>query len=176
MDNEFLTGECAAYLSAWHDWRGDRLLPENRDVNYDDVEALLATVSLLEFVSSKLVIFRLVGANITSAFGRDVTGENFLQMADPAYRPVRLSRIKEMITQPCGAIRVTKSALRSGDQRELEFLGLPIASDESGLPSLILSFCGVVGAGNTFGTEPGTDVRNLAGNFAYFDIGAGLPE
>ena len=122
------------------------------------------------------MVFREVGAAIHAAFGRDVTGENFLQMADPQHRATRYRRIKELITHPCGSVRVGEIATPAGATHEIEFLSLPIASDATGLPSEVLTFGGIVGEEAIPSTVSSSDIRNLARQFSFVDIGVGVPE
>lgn len=176
MNISFQTEECRRFWDAWRDWRGDRLLPEEGEIIHGEIEDLLAAATMVELVSAKLIVFRLAGAAIQAAFGRDITGENFLAMADPDRRAERYRRTHEIITQPCGAIRVGPSRITGFHDIDVEFLSLPIASNASGLPSLILTLAGVIGQefAAAAATDPGA--RSSLRGFAFVDIGAGLPE
>lgn len=70
----------ASLWSYWREARGDRLLPDSRDIDFTRLASVLPDVSVLEVFSPEEVRYRLVGSDIVARFGGELTGVNLLDV------------------------------------------------------------------------------------------------
>jgi hypothetical protein len=77
----------ADLLAYWNRKRGDRLMPARADIDPVDLKSHLGSLLLIEVLPGLADFrYRLIGTNITAAYGRDSTGKTvseLYQAADP---------------------------------------------------------------------------------------------
>ena len=171
----FRTDQCRSLMAAWLDWRGQNRLPARGDMDLSRITPLLPYVILLEVRSPDEHIIRLAGTAIGRALGDNLTGRNYLDMADADIRPLRAARAQAIISQPCGGLMHNRHDLGDGRMLELELLVLPIRPDDDALPMQLISVAVPMGVDAPSPDEVQLNIRRVADRFRFLDLGAGLP-
>ena len=165
---------CRQFLEVWRTWRGDRMLPTRAEALPESLGRLLGAISVLEAVAPDQVIIRLVASDLEDFTGRSRKGENWIEAAIPADRPLRRERIGWQVDVPCGSFSQMMVESESRLIAGAWFLMLPVAAQAGGPPRFFYA------AGDVF-RDIDEDVRpeqvrgKLARVFDYVDIGGGLP-
>jgi hypothetical protein len=163
-------------LRAWWQWRGGRLLPMKRDMDLNDLRAVLSWVGLLEVVDAETVRLRVAGTGLAEIYGADMTGKNLKDISAPEHWPKRRDRYRALVDRPCGSFHTRTDTLPDGKIVSYETVALPLDVDAAGTRRHVV-YCATP-LHESFAVERPTGKRALplAQNFAYVDIGAGAPQ
>ena len=169
------TAACRHFLAAWHGWRSGALLPSRHDVRLEDIRPLLSSAFLLELRGPDEVIFRLAGTRLAEHLGFDPTGRNLIALTPPDQRAVRAARFMAQASRPCGSRFVRRHCYAGGLCVAVEHVALPIRPYRPDAPLQLLNVAGHI-EGEPKLWDPGEDQTfELAVEFAYLDLGAGIP-
>ncbi|RED52382.1 PAS domain-containing protein [Aestuariispira insulae] len=153
---------------------GEILPPRSRFLP-EDVPELLSTTAIYELVSPDLLKARLQGTAINERFGRDITGENYLDYVAPERRASASRAFWTMAQHPCGMHAILTHRLTSGRDVLVEALGFPYINGEGGNPIVIFQ-------SNEIEVPPGRKLRDegelsmiLLEGRTLIDIGNGVP-
>ena len=166
---------CRTLLHAWLNWRGDNPLPSTDSVLAEDLGSALGNVTVFEAHAPERVIFRLVAAWHEMLTDRDLKGENFVDMASPEHRPLRIQRFWNIATTPCGSIGDVTITRRSGLPTPFKSLMLPVSPGTPGKPMRIYTAIDEYGEPASLG-DMALDPAPLSQRITYIDIGFGTPE
>ncbi|MBM3571189.1 MAG: PAS domain-containing protein [Alphaproteobacteria bacterium] len=77
----------------WHSKRRGRRMPDRADIDPLDIPKILPNIVLVESMPERLDCFRyrLIGAEIVRAFGRDLTGQTTDEILTPALRTLAIA-------------------------------------------------------------------------------------
>lgn len=163
------------FFDAWLRWRGDRMVPLRSDVRPEDLAAALSSLGVLEVEAMDKIIMRVSSSIARDRTGRDSRGGNLIEMTRPEDRAMRMKRLWQMVTTPCGALAETRMTLKSGLESVLHSLVLPVAAEPDAPPRLLYVVSEFTGT-----HEPGPDDRAggmpLSHHYRLIDIGAGVPD
>ena len=162
-------------LSAWQNWRGAELLPSRENLRLTDVTALMPFLIILEICTPDVFTVRLAGTAISAAIGGELTGKNYLDLTTPDLRPLRSARVWRQAQQPCGSVILNVHGRGLGNEYRMEVLSLPVRPVEASRPLQFLSIVALVDPGALRAHEIETKVAEMADEFAYLDLGAGVP-
>ena len=155
-------------------------VPDREDFNPLQLRRLLPIVSLVEHMEPGVWRIRLIGTEIRSRSGRDLTGLNFLDLLDPAGRAATARRIGAMISHPCGSWSIRLQRRRSGLEYCVRAVSLPLR-DREGRVRLVIVTNEEIGPGVAIGPRVSAacsdDQMTLMSHSAsgWIDIGAGVP-
>lgn len=166
---------CLALLEAWQRWRGDDLLPSSDGIIAEHLGPALGHVTVLDAVSPDRVVFRLFAGWHGDMTGRDLTGQNYIEMVPEEERPTRIERLYNLTSTPCGGLGETSIVRRSGLVTPFRSLMLPVAAISTGEPMKLFAATDMYGKRPWTGDET-DDPAPLAHEYAYIDLGSGVPD
>jgi hypothetical protein len=163
------------FLQAWQAWRQDASIPTAADVVVENLGSAMGSVSVLEVHAPERVVYRLFGSLHARVSGKELKGENLIDLTPPENRQDRMKRIWSIASQPCGAVFAMKLLRSSGLQTPIRGIILPVAPNAPGEPMRLYTAIDTVGPAatpddSTVSTIPATDEQE------YVDIGFGTPE
>lgn len=173
---ECVTPETLTFVEAWVGWRGSRMVPRRSDMQLADIKRLLPMVSLLEVRSPTEVVFRVAGSRMRDYLGFDVTGYNYITFASESFRHIRIWRLQQEVTRPCGALFIYPHRFPSGYVSPAETISLPIVDGRPGKPPMMLTVVTPLSTRMEDPPENGQREMFYATEFAFVDIGAGVPD
>lgn len=173
---EQVTPETVSFVNAWSGWRGARLLPRRSDMRLSDIKQLLPMVSLLEARSPTDVVFRVAGSRLRDYLGVDLTSSNYIELAPEAFRPIRIWRVQQQLTRPCGALFIYPHRFPSGQVAPAEVVSLPVDDGRLGKPPMLLSVITPLTSRTEDPPPGGRREVYFAVEFAFIDLGAGIPD
>jgi hypothetical protein len=174
-----LSDDSRRLLAAWKTWRGDRLLPQRRDMDLVSIARLMPKLALLEVFGPQRMVFRLAGTEIESVTGMRLMGRDHIALAHPDQRAARSRMLWGAATQPCGALAF--HGYRHPDTgvlQQIETFVLPILpNDDRENPAAPIQLIGI--AAHLPMLEVGSHVTRpleyAAATQYFIDIGAGIP-
>ncbi len=165
---------CASLLTAWQKWRRGNPLPLVSEVRAEDLGPALASTSILEIHDPGKIVYRLFASLHADVIGRDLTGENLIEMTPPADREVRKQRMLAMVKQPCGGMPAMDLTRPSGTKVHIQVLILPVRPNDEAQPMRLYLALDLLGE-----TIPGDDGEietiPITGQVGPIDLGFGLP-
>lgn len=173
---DHLTPETIRFAEAWSRWRGGRMLPRRSDMRLPEIKHLLPLVSLLEVRGPTDVVFRVAGSRMRDYLGMDLTGCNYIDLAPEPFRPIRTWRVQQEVTWPCGALFIYPHRYPSGYVAPAEVVSLPVDDGRPGRPPMLLSLVTPMTNRLEDPPEPGKREVQFAVEFAFIDLGAGIPD
>lgn len=165
-----------AFSRAWQRWRGDDLLPDRARMNIEDIKDLLPSIVIVDVLDRDTMPVRLAGTAIRETLGVELTGINYLDLADTGQRERRARLLYDQALQPCGSYTHFPVPLKSGLTLKVECVCYPVLPEPGSdrLPQLV--------AVNALLDDPGlldpvgrVVPVGTAEVFGYIDIGAGVP-
>jgi hypothetical protein len=120
----------ATLYQYWQSKQGDRLMPARADIDPTEIPKLLPILLLIDVIATVSYRYRLVGTEIVSSAGQDITGKLFDEvLPDDAYKKYLLGLVNEVVEsrQPLyaeGAFMAEKRV-----ERLVRRLVLPLSSD-----------------------------------------------
>lgn len=148
--------------------RRSRFLPE-------EVPELLSTAAVYELVSHDLLKARLQGTAINERFGRDITGENYLDYVAPERLASASRAFWTMAQHPCGMHAILIHRLTSGRDVLVEALGFPYINDQGDNPIVIYQSNEIEGTSRQQLRDEGQLSMILLEGRTMIDIGNGVP-
>ncbi len=166
---------CRRFLEAWQDWRGDKLLPDRKDVRPERLGPALEGVSILEYRGPDELNYHLASTLLNELLGRDRTGDNYALGPDPELAALRLHRHNLIRQTPCGMVALVDLKLPSGRVISLTTLTLPVRADCAD------QYDRAYVAADSHGARDWHDVQSIAvlpiaHQVIAVDIGAGEPD
>jgi len=163
------------FFDAWLRWRGDNMVPVRANVRPEDLAASLSSLGILEAETMDKIIMRVSSSIARERTGRDSRGANLIEMTRPEDRAMRMKRLWQLVTIPCGAVADTHMVLKSGLESVLHSLVLPVAAEPDAEPRLLYVVSEFAGKREP---NPGdrADGMPLSHHYRLIDIGAGVPE
>lgn len=171
----FDTPDAREFLGYWNSLPKIGLIPSRRDFDPAEVKHLLPKIVIHQVISAEMVKVRLAGTEVVFGYGRDITGENYLDFVAPERRAQAFRSIELLHTQPCGMkVRLIKTR-RSGVAFLNETVALPMRND-AGVANLVYYVSADVFTPHL--TDATTDHLERIGveHRAFIDIGAGIPD
>jgi hypothetical protein len=99
-DNQQAIGDkrLATLYRYWQSKRGDRLMPARADIDPIEIPRLLPILLLIDVIATVSYRYRLVGTEIVSNAGEDITGKLFDEvLPDDAYKKYLLGLVNEVV-------------------------------------------------------------------------------
>lgn len=141
-----------------------------------EIKQFLPLISLLESRSPTEVVFRVAGSRLRDYLGVDLTGSNYIDLAPETFRQIRIWRLQQEVTWPCGALFIYPHRFPSGHVAPAETISLPVDDGRPGRPPMILSLVTPMTDRVEDPPPPGKREIYFAVEFAFIDIGAGIPD
>ena len=165
---------CRKFVDVWQQWRGVKMVPERSDIDPVMLGASMAAISILQVRAPDQIIRRMSGSAIVEFTGRRRDGENMVDLAPPEQREERILRHQNMINVPCGAWLAREAVGNTGAVGTLEAILLPVSNDKAPDQPFIYIGQDIRKSDRWELDEVSTDIE-LARDFEYIDIGAGVP-
>ncbi|WP_281683958.1 PAS domain-containing protein [Thalassobaculum salexigens] len=118
-----------AFADYWLSLPRTDLIPYRRDFEPGALAGILNTFLIFEIVAPDHFLVRLAGTTVIEHYGREITGQNYLDFRTPQERPITRAAMTLIATHPCG--QLVSQAVRTGDGkgRISESFGLPMRDD-----------------------------------------------
>ena len=162
------------FIDAWRQWRGGKVLPSRSEADPALLRVTMAAVTILQVNSPDEIVYRMTGSEMDRFTGRRRAGQNIVDLAPPQQRDERILRHQNIVCVPCGAWLLRRSVNENGLVGELESVLLPVANDKDSERPFIYFSCDVRRPKNIEFSNPPAGLE-LARDFEYIDIGAGVP-
>jgi len=154
---------------------GAGLVPMRRDFNPMKLHTYLPNIYITELLSDDHLLVRLSGTALDENAGYVLRGTNFLDICQPAERPLHVKTFKTMTSHPCGVEMTRRVVLTDGRIHQFRSISLPLA-DKQGMPRFIV---GITNVAANIAYEAKVDrsdkLRTNVLDFTFIDIGAGKP-
>jgi len=172
LSTETLPPPCRFLVEYWERLRGARLLPHRAEIDPLDMVPILSRLHIFEVRAPGEILFRLTGTDYVRLLGFEPTGKNLVTLTPAPLRRLRAWRTWILSVQPCAAWYTHAIAFEAGRSEVAQSVMLPLAPDRPGAPYQLIAVTALADLdrrreGTTFG-------RAL--DFAFLDIGAGVPE
>ena len=167
-----------AFYDYWQSLPRNGLVPESKDFLPEDIPELLPFITIYELVSEDFIRFRLAGTMIANRYGRDRTGQNYLDEVTPKRRKKASEAFWAVYNQPCGMRVIIDMKKKSGLALEVESLGLPMINSRDGYPLLYYTNYMLVDQSKAHHDIIKRDWLELIAvtKRDFIDIGAGIPD
>lgn len=158
----------------WLDIAGTSLVPERANLDPARMTAALPNVAVHRFEAPDRIVIRLAGTEFYHAYGRELTGSNYLDLVAPDRRAQASARLHTLIQHPCGLMATLIYVSRNGTVGKSESLGLPLVGPTGAIDMAIY-------VNDDLPHDSTWDSPNNAINFLdaerviFLDIGAGVP-
>lgn len=123
---------CPTLGRLWTYWLGrcrDGALPARRDLDPLDIPFALSRLALVDVLRAPLRFrFRLMGTDIVSRMGVDLTGKMLDQYPDPEQRQLMLERYRH-VAETAAPLALDEDRVLDGKLWNRELLFLPLALD-----------------------------------------------
>jgi hypothetical protein len=165
--------ESIAFEEAWEAARGDALVPARADLDLRRIAPFARWFAIIEPDPHAVALpFRLTGSGFREFFGTDLTGLDYLSLADPAIRAHAYECVMACLGTPCGLWQRTPATTDDGRRIDYEYTILPI-SKSGGAADHIAIFV-------DFEAKPMEDLPGLrqierSTVWHWLDIGRGVP-
>jgi hypothetical protein len=124
----------------WHEKRGTRAMPSRADITPLELKGVLGWVLLLDVERTPLRFrFRLVGSEITTIRGMDLTGR-YLDESVSSSRDVILRFNARVATEPCIGFHCVLDTMRDARVGWVSRLSLPLSSDQRHVDMILGGF------------------------------------
>lgn len=161
-----------ALLRAWLGWRGQGVLPALADVRPEDIGRALSCMIVLEVEARDRIMIRLAGTQFLDVLGREITGENFVDLAPPAQRETRMEHYSNYVSYPCGVIWSADMVRASGYRTSVKGVALSVGAPGDSI-RMYAAF-DFIRDTKDFEKEP-LNAIPAASEIEYVDIGFGAP-
>ena len=151
------------------------LIPHRRDVEPQALAGILNTFMIFEIVAADHFLVRLAGTTVIEHYGREITGQNYLDFRTPEERPVTRAAMTLIATHPCA--QLVRQAVRTGDGkgRVSESFGLPMR-DDRGQPTLLYYQVDDIRLDDFKTREERYLLEKRTAERVFLDIGNGVPD
>jgi hypothetical protein len=125
-----LNPRARAFADYWLSLPRTDLIPHRRDFEPGALASILNTFMIFEIVAPDHFLVRLAGTTVIEHYGREITGQNYLDFRSAEERPVTRAAMTLIATHPCG--QLVRQTIQTGDGRGRisESFGLPMRDDE----------------------------------------------
>jgi hypothetical protein len=113
-------------------------IPSKASLDLSPIARMLADVALVAIEAPDRCIFRLVGENLKNRMGFDPTNLNYYDLVPDIRRGYAQRAMNMVIGRPMGFRADITQVYSSGEALTIETLGMPLASNESGVEGFIL--------------------------------------
>lgn len=165
--------ESISFEEAWEAARAGRDVPPRSAIDLRRFAPFAPWFAIIEPDPGAVALpFRLTGSGFRDFFGHDLTGIDYLTLADPAIRQLAYDCVMACLRQPCGLWQATPATTAEGHSILYEYTILPI-SKSGGPADHIVIFV-------NFEAKPHDDLPGLARIehstvWHWLDIGFGVP-
>ncbi|MFN4354068.1 PAS domain-containing protein [Parvibaculum sp.] len=165
--------ESIAFEEAWEAARRNGAVPARADLDLRLIAPFARWFAIIEPDPQRVALpFRLTGSGFREFFGHDLTGADYLSLADPAIRTYAYECVMACLGHPCGLWQRTPATAENGGRIDYEYTILPI-SKAGGAPDHIGIFV-------NFEAKPSDDLPGVqriehSTVWHWLDIGAGVP-
>ncbi len=122
------SAESFAFEEAWQEARGGRDVPLRADINLRRFAPFARWFAIIEPDPNAVSLpFRLTGSGFREFFGHDLTGMDYLSLANPAIRTHAYDCVMACLNAPCGLWQSTPATAADGTLIPYEYTILPIA-------------------------------------------------
>lgn len=171
------SAQSQAFEAFWRSLPKHGLMPARSDFQPRTASRFLPGLVLMEAPSAdkRSLRIRLVGGAFEARIRQNIAGLNYADLLSATAREAALVSAEFMINRPCGLWQTMPVQYEAGFAQKLEITVFPLGPGEDGIP-FFLSFAqfenSVVHAEATFESKI---VANTATEFAFLDLGAGIP-
>lgn len=177
-----------SFLDLWVYWysiRYGKVLPDVADFDPMRITRLLPDISVFERRKPDELIYRLAGTAIAERMGHDPTGENLVDLTDPARHAFVTDLFTGIIETPAGAFVRYENTYASGRKAMVQSFFLPMVGPKKeggeGEPSQgflqrILSIHHMEAAKEYESERQRTTVGSDIDKTVWIDIGQGVPK
>lgn len=171
--NALRSPESIAFEEAWEAARRNGAVPARADLDLRLMAPFARWFAIIEPDPHQVALpFRLTGSGFREFFGHDLTGVDYLSLADPAIRTHAYDCVMECLKAPCGLWQMTPASTEHGQRIAYEYTILPI-SKAGGAPDHIVIFV-------NFEAKPSDDLPGVqrierSTVWHWLDIGNGVP-
>ncbi len=127
----------------WRRLRGDRTLPSRTDFRPETLpKNLIASLALADVIPGDVMDFqwRVIGTEITSAMGRDITGRYFSDVYGSGRRDLVTPTFQHIAEQKLPLRWHGNAKFADKSWVEFEALGLPLSDDDSAVNKILVGF------------------------------------
>lgn len=171
---EFVADASRAWDAHWRTLPRDGLVPWRSVFDPLDVPALLPHMMICDLTEPTIVRIRLVGTGMTSNFGFDPTGGDYLDLVAPDRREEAFAGFLVPANHPCGMRILGESRHETGKAMAVEGVGFPFRRDDGAGSQLVF-----VGSNIDANLGRWPDLGRMTSFHVYqrdfIDIGAGTP-
>ncbi len=165
--------ETRELLKHWKRFRGDKRLPDQDDVRFEELAPYAPHLFILDIESDKRFILKQLGAAVVERFGGiDLTGQNFLDLSEPAFRERLKARVRMIFEFGYAACTHTGVPSTDGRQKRTENLMLPVENNVGGFRKVFGAVYYTDGADDTahhIATSDGIKILDES----FIDLGSG---
>lgn len=165
--------ESAAFEEAWNASRAGLAVPPRSAIDLRRFAPFVRWFAIIEPDRNAVSLpFRLTGSGFREFFGHDLTGVDYLTLADPAIRQHAYDCVMACLDAPCGLWQSTPATTAEGNSINYEYTILPI-SKSGGAADLIGIFVNF--EAQPFDDLPGLSRIEHSTVWHWLDIGHGVP-
>lgn len=167
------SSQSVAFEEAWDEVRGDADIPDRANINLRRFAPFARWFAIIEPDPHSVALpFRLTGSGFREFFGHDLTGVDYLSLADPAIRAHAYECVMACLNAPCGLWQCTPATTAEGSRLLYEYTILPISKAGN--------HADLIGIFVNFETDPRSDLPGLSRIehstvWHWLDIGHGVP-
>lgn len=122
--------ESLAFEEAWEFARQGRDVPLRGAIDLKRFARFARWFAIIEpDPKAELLPLRLVGSGFFDLFKADLTGTDYLSLADPAIRRDAYASVMACLDRPCGLWQCTPAEIMEGGAKIYEYTILPISKD-----------------------------------------------
>lgn len=159
-----------AFLEQWQRLRQGDCLPTTEDY-FDHIDPRFVPLLMLFECRADDIILRFQGSAIVERWGKDRTGESWLNGKPPHRAAAILGNMVDCVNTPCGALSHSTYYAKFGRHAKLESLTVPLAV-APGRPGRLLSFSNLL---EPMSDRDGGPDRIEKRSVAWIDLGFGKP-
>ncbi|MEX1153379.1 PAS domain-containing protein [Parvibaculum sp.] len=166
------SSDSIAFEENWEAARDGRSVPLRRSIDLKSFANFARWFAVIEPARDRQALpFRLVGSGFFDFFGQDLTGIDYLTLADPAIRQLAYDCVIACLEQPCGLWQCTPAKTAEGTLL-YEYTILPISKGGDGADQIVV-YVNFERPGNGM---PAVDRLEHAEVWHWLDIGFGVPK
>ncbi|WP_421860235.1 PAS domain-containing protein [Parvibaculum sp.] len=165
--------ESVAFEDAWNASRGGLVVPPRSAIDLRRFAPFAPWFAIIEPDPNAVVLpFRLTGSGFRDFFGQDLTGVDYLTLADPAIRQHAYDCVMACLDTPCGLWQSTPATTAEGGSINYEYTILPISKQDSAVDhiGIFVNF-----EAKPFDDLPGLSRIERSTVWQWLDIGHGVP-
>lgn len=166
------TDAARALVAHWSGLFSGGDIPLKSAVRPEELKAVLPWILIYEYLSRDDIRIRLCGTATYSAYKRNLTGENYLDLVPASYREGASRRLHAIIQQPCALVTSLSGPAGLDVKGLYEVIGLPLKAAD-GETRFSIHSCALIERGERGSSVGRKKLESLEA--LYVDIGFGLP-